>query len=357
MAMLFTNAAVPGHPIIFANDSFIALMGFDREEVLAQKVDFLFAADDPQVLARIETAIREASTPVEVECRRKDGSVISAAVYVSPVCDEAGKVVQHFWSFVDLTVHHERRIALERELALQRELIHVSRRSAMGTMAATLAHEVSQPLTAIANYAAAARLHLARGGPDPDAVVSDLTAIEESALRAGAIIGPLSNMTRRRAPSREAFDLNEALNECVDLVRAGSNANVPIEIDTRGTLPIEADRVQIQQVVINLVRNGCEAAAGRPNGRVTLSTCVEGDQAIVSIEDTGPGIDAELSFDLFEEAISAKPEGMGLGLAISRTIVEAHEGRIWLASREQDRTRFRFSVPLISGAERSASAA
>jgi PAS domain S-box-containing protein len=352
MPMLFTNALAPDHPIIFANDSFILLTGYDRQELLASKVDSIFAkGDDAKERDRVEAAIRESSTPLGVECRRKDGSVFLADVYINPVCDDDGKVVQHFWSFVDLTVHNERRLALERELSLQRELIHVSRLSAMGTMAATLAHEVNQPLTAIANYAAGCRMLLARDAVDAEEIRADLTAIEESAARAGAIIRQLRNMTQRKAPSRETFDLNDAVRESVELLRVGSNEGVPIEIEARGVLPVEADRVQIQQVVINLVRNGCEAAAGLPDGHVAVDTCVDGGQAIVTIEDNGRGIDAGYSADLFEEAISTKPGGMGMGLSISRTIVDAHEGRIWLAGRTNGRTRFRFSVPLKSAAE------
>jgi PAS domain S-box-containing protein len=352
MAMLFTDAAMPNWPIIFANDSFVALMGYAREEILGRDFDFFFAvAGDADVRNRVESAAADgAGAPLEVECRRKDGHVFLASLYICPVRDEGGKIVQYFSSLVDLTVYAERKIALSRVLSLQTELIHLSRVSAMGSMAATLGHELNQPLTAIANHAAGCRLLLAAGAPSASAIEADLRAIEKCAMRAGAIIGRLRNMTRGGPSRRESFDLNDAVRESVELVRAGACQGVRIEADVDGVVMIDADRVQIQQVVLNLVRNGCEAAAGLPDARVTLSTKVEGDQAVVSVDDTGLGITAEQSAGLFEWSNSAKPEGMGVGLSISRTIVEDHKGAIWLERRSKDRTRFRFSVPLVSEA-------
>jgi len=354
MPMLFINAGAPGHPIIFVNDSFVALMGYGRDELLGRNFGFCFVAGgDAVARTSIEPSAGEDSEiPLELECRRKNGEVFLAGVYISPVRDRAGKIVQYFASLVDLTGYLEHKFALERVLALQTELIHLSRVSAMGTMAATLAHELNQPLTAISNYAAGCRLLLAAGTCDAGALAMDIKAIEEGALRAGAIISRLRNMTTGGPSKRESFDLNDAVRESVDLLRVGACEAVKIESETDGVLMIEADRVQIQQVVINLVRNGCEAAAGLPDARVILSTRAEGDQAVVSVEDSGPGIAADRSEDLFEWANSAKPEGMGIGLSISRTIVEAHEGEIWLASREGGGTRFRFSVPLMDEANR-----
>jgi two-component system sensor kinase FixL len=349
MPMLFTNAQEPRHPIIFANDSLPALTGYAREELLGRNLDFLFAHEAvSDTGGRLETAIRcDAGTSLEVECRYKDGRHFPAALYVSPVHDAAGKTVQHFSSLVDLTAFHEHRIALEQVLSLQADLLHVSRVSVMGTMATTLAHELNQPLTAISNYAAASRMGLA---PDPinvGALKTNLAAIEDCALRAGAIISRLRAMTRGGPTNREFFDLNEAVREAVMLVRAGSCDGVRIDSESEGVLMIEADRVQIQQVVINLARNGCEAAAERPDGRVTVSTGVEGDRAIVTIDDSGGGVAVAGSPDLFRWSASDKPSGMGMGLSISRTIMEAHGGKIWHEDRGTGRTRFGFSVPLL----------
>ena len=284
---------------------------------------------------------------MEVECRRRDGRLFAAALFMSPVHDERGKVVQHFLSFVDLTTHYEHRIALEKVLSLQAELIHMGRVSAMSTMATTLAHELNQPLTAISNYAAGSRMGLEAGPIDVGALRTNLTAMEDSALRAGAIIGRLRAMTRGGPTKRESFDLNEAVRESVMLVRAGSCDGVRIESETEDVVMIEADRVQIQQVVINLAKNGCEAAAELPNGCVTVTTGVEGDRAVVTVDDNGRGVGAAALTDLFTWSDSAKPNGMGVGLSISQTIVRAHEGEISHVAQGKGRTRFRFSVPLL----------
>jgi two-component system, LuxR family, sensor kinase FixL len=352
MPMLFTNAEAPGHPIVFANDSFVALMGYEREEVLGRDFDFFFAR--PDAAGRdgcIAAAIQgESGAPPEVECRRKDGQVFPATMYISPVCDRAGTVIQYFSSFVDVSASNEHKRTLARLLSLQTELTHFNRVSVMGTMAATLAHELNQPLTAIANYASGCRMLLAAGTIDPAEIGKDLTAIEDGAIRAGAIISRMRSLGRGEPPRRESFDLNDAIREAVELVHVGSCRGVAIECDLDGAMPVEADQVQIQQVIINLVRNGCEAAAEYPDARVIVSTRVERRKAIVSVDDTGPGISAERSLDLFEWANSTKPGGMGVGLSISRTIVEAHEGTMWHAPG--GRTRFRFSLPLANLAVR-----
>lgn len=350
MAMIFTNAKEPAHPLVFANDSFLALMGYSRDEVLAQGFDFLLArGDDPDVQARAESGFRQEShIPMDFECRRKDGQTFRAAIYTSPVRDEHGDVVQHFSSFVDLTTYHEHQLSLERILSLQAELIHVSRVSAMGEMATTLAHELNQPLTAIANYASGCRLLLASDASNVTAIADDLTRITDSAVRAGAIINRLREMTRGGPAKRESFDLNLAVRESLALVRAGSCEGVCVESEGQGAVMVEGDRVQIQQVIINLARNGCEAAAERPDGRVTVTTRAENDWAIVSVDDTGPGLSSTASANLFEWANSSKPDGMGVGLSISRTIVEAHEGHIWLEAGAEGRTQFCFSLPRVA---------
>lgn len=352
MAMAFTNAKELGNPIIFANDSLLSLMEYDREELLGERFDFLLAQPgDPDVRTSLCDIFRhETDVPVNLECRRKSGEMFPAAIYVSPVRDEAGNVVQHFSSFVDLTTYHQRQAALDRIVSLQSELIHVARTSALGTMATMLAHELNQPLTAVTNLAAGCRLRLA--GPADDAGMSrDLIAIEKSALRAGTIIGRLRALTRGGAAVRGSFDLNEAIAECVELVLAGACQDVSIESETEGTVMIEADRVQIQQVVINLLKNGCEATAGRTGARVTVSTKLEEDRAVVSVDDTGPGLSKAATAKLFQWESSTKTDGMGIGLSISRTIVEAHQGRIWLGTGVQGRTQICFCVPAVPAEE------
>jgi two-component system sensor kinase FixL len=348
MPMLFANAEVPGFPIIFVNDSFVALIGYAREELLGRDFDFFFAGwGSAEEEGHMETATRgDGGAHVEVDCRRRDGSLFPAAVYVSPVRDHGGRIVHYFSSFVDLTAHHQHKLALGRLLSLQADMIHLGRVSAMGTMATTLAHELNQPLTAITNYAAACRMLMAAGKADLADIAKDLTGIEQGAIRAGAIISRLRNMTLGKPSKRESFDLHDAIRESLELVRVGSCEGVAIESDFEGVRMIEGDRVQIQQVMVNLVKNGCEAAAGHQDARVSLTTHVEHGKAIVCVDNNGGGVSAERTIDLFAWASSDKPDGMGVGLSISRTIVEAHDGEIWLASDGDSGTRFCFSLPI-----------
>lgn len=350
MAMIFTNAKEPAHPIVFANDSFLALMGYSRDEVLAQDFDFLLTRPgDPGESARVTTGFSsETDGAVEIDCRRKDGRSFRAGAYTSPVHDEHGAVVQHFTSFVDLTAYYEHKLLLERVLSLQSQLIHVTRVSAMDTMATTLAHELNQPLTAIANYAAGCRMQLVADTTNATALAEDLAQITDGAVRAGAIINRLREMTRSGSVRRESFDLNLAVRESLELVRTSTAGEVSVDSEGKGVVMIEGDRVQIQQVIVNLARNGCEAAAELPNGHVTVSTKTEGNRAIVSVDDSGPGVGPAASAHLFEWAHSTKPDGMGVGLSISRTIVEAHKGRIWLESGARGHTQFCFSVPRLA---------
>lgn len=338
----------PNHLFTFANASHHRLVGH-REivgrtaaEVLPELIEQGFVGRMDEVYATgipffaKMTPIRLQRGPAaEWELRYVD-------FVLQPTRDDDHEITGIFWEGSDVTDH---KLALQRLLAMQAELIHVSRVSAMGTMATTLAHELNQPLTAISNYTATCRLLLASDASNVAELAEVLAAIEENALRAGAIIRWLRDMTKGGATKRELFDLNDAVRESVDLVRAGSSGGVRIDNESGDAVMVEADRVQIQQVVMNLARNGCEAAAAVENGRVTVSTMVEADRVVVSVGDTGPGIAADMSSRLFEWTDSAKPDGMGIGLSISRTIVEAHEGAIWLADGREGRTRFCFWVP------------
>lgn len=305
------------------------------EQGLVRRMDEVFATGIPY-FAKM--------TPIRLQ-RRPDAEWELRFVdfVLQPTRNEDMEITGIVWEGSDVTDHKR---TLQRLLSCQTELIHVSRICAMGTMAATLAHELNQPLTAISNYAAACRMRLASGKSGAGALLGGVEAIQENAMRAGAIIRWLRDMTRRGEAKREVFDLNDAVRESLEVVRAAGCDGVRIENESDGAVMVEADRVQIQQVVMNLAKNGCEAAADVENGRVVVSTKVEADRAIVSVGDTGGGVDPDVSARLFEWTDSTKPDGMGIGLSISRAIVEAHEGDIWLEDGREGRTRFCFSVPL-----------
>jgi two-component system sensor kinase FixL len=228
---------------------------------------------------------------------------------------------------------------------LQSELIHASRVNAMGTMAATIAHELNQPLSAIANYSAGLQRLLKTGTGDRGQLISTLQEIDQSSRRASGIIKNLRELTWRRDPVYLTFDLYTAVAECVRLVEASVNAGFSIVIDIVHDLMITGDRIQIQQVVINLLRNACEASSESDHPKVSIHARAIDQNVVVDVIDYGPGVTAKAAEDLFSWSDSAKEGGMGFGLSICRTIIEAHHGRIWLKNGGPGGTEFCFSIP------------
>lgn len=216
---------------------------------------------------------------------------------------------------------------------LQDRLMHVSRLSAVGEMASGIAHELNQPLAAVANYAQACERLLGAAQPDLEEVRDALRQITAQAVRAGDIISRLRGLTRSRESSREVCDVNALIRELADLIESDARTHGSrCRIDLADSLPpLVLDRAQIQQVVLALVRNALEALQTCPNGarEVVVSTAraPDGDVAI-EVRDNGPGIGSEIVQRLFEPFCTTKPAGTGLGLASSRTIARAHGGTL-----------------------------
>jgi C4-dicarboxylate-specific signal transduction histidine kinase len=230
---------------------------------------------------------------------------------------------------------------------LQAELIHVSRLSAMGTMASTLAHELNQPLTAISSYIGGSR-HLLSGPSDlHDQARSALSEAENAALRAGEILRRLREMVARGNATVKPEKLDTVVAEACELGFVDQHflgVVHKVELDPR-CLWVAADRIQVQQVLINLIRNAIEAMQDVPNKEVAIASApAPGDMAEISVSDTGAGVAIEVRDALFSPFHSTKNGGMGVGLSISRTIVEAHGGKIWAEDRTNGAT-FRFTLP------------
>jgi two-component system sensor kinase FixL len=260
------------------------------------------------------------------------------------VRDGTGTITGVFCEGHDATEQIE---AADQVRLLQAELTEVSLVGAMSTMAATIAHELNQPLTIISNYADVCGYRVgAMPGADP-ALTSAIKGIAGGVKRAGEILRRLRDMSERRQSHYEIFDVKDAIRESLQLVRAGIHSGTPIEYRGGSKLKLEGDRVQIEQVIVNLARNACEAVAGREDGRVIVSTTVRGRAMIVSVLDNGPGVSPEKVAALFEWTPSSKHGGMGIGLSICRHIIESHEGgRIWLESSSDAGACLAFSLPL-----------
>lgn len=275
--------------------------------------------------------------------QRKDASTFPMELAVGEVRSDHGRF---FTGFVrDLTEREESEARLQQ---LQAEVVHISRLSAMGEMASALAHELNQPLSAIANYLNGARRLLERkDGSDPRAMEAVDKAAEQ-ALRAGDIIRRLRDFLARGEGERSVESLAKLVHEACGLALVGAKeagVNVRYQLDPHLDRVL-VDRVQIQQVLVNLVRNALDAMQGQERRELSVSTKVEDGMAVVSVADTGVGLDEAAAARLFQPFVTTKPQGMGVGLSISRTIVEAHGGRIWTEPNSGGGVIFRFSVRL-----------
>lgn len=277
--------------------------------------------------------------------RRRDGSSFPMELAIGDAMTPSGRV---FTGFIrDLT----ERQATERRLQdLQSELTHISRISAMGSLASALAHELNQPLTAIANYMEGAR-SLLDGPLDDDAMAMLREAMAEAtaqSLRAGEIVRRLRDFIARGETEKRVVSLRQLLTEASALALTGSGP-MHLEVEMRLDGDHDAvlvDRIQIQQVVLNLIRNAAEAMARRPRRRLEVrSVAGPAGMVTVTVADSGPGISPEIAAHLFEPFRSGKADGMGLGLSISRTIIEGHGGRIWQEPSELGGAAFRFTLP------------
>ena len=277
--------------------------------------------------------------------QRRDGSTFPMELAVGEMRVGARRF---FTGFVrDLTERQQTETRLQE---LQTELVHVSRLTAMGEMASALAHELNQPLSAIANYLSGARRLLDKGDPaDLPRLSEALAKAGDQALRAGDVIHRLRDFVGRGETERRVESLSKLVEEASALALVGAKelgVRVTMQFDPSADLVL-ADRVQIQQVMINLLRNAIEAM--RQSERVELRVRVEGQGdgfSKVTVADTGPGVSDEVLARLFTPFTTTKKEGMGVGLSICRTIVEAHGGSIWAENNPGGGATFAFTLPL-----------
>ncbi|PWC38036.1 nitrogen fixation protein FixL [Azospirillum sp. TSO35-2] len=279
-----------------------------------------------------------------VSGQRRDGSVFPMELSVGEVLLGGQR---RFTGFVrDLT---ERQATERRLQELQAELLHVSRVSAMGQMASTLAHELNQPLTAVINYARAAKRLMDR----PEGVAKAMDMVDKAsaqAARAGQIIRHLRSFIEKGQTERSAESLNKVVEEASALALVGAKAiGLHVRFDFDAADPrVLVDKVQVQQVILNLVRNAIESMAQSERRELTIRTGVEPDEPEfrrITVSDTGPGVPDTVRSQLFQPFVTTKTSGMGLGLSICRSIVEAHGGRLWLEPPTVGAT-FAFTVPL-----------
>ena len=285
----------------------------------------------------------------EVVGARKDGSTFP--MYLSVGEGTVGGEKIYVGIVHDLTSKEGTRKRLEQ---LQMELLHVSRLSDMAQMVAGLAHELNQPLTATMNYVKAAkRVIAAVDAPQIAKAVELIDKAADQTARAGKIIRHLRDFIEKRETVRSREDIGDVTQEAVALAHiaaADLSVNLNLEL-ARDLPPVLIDKVQIQQVLINLMRNAVEAMQSVARRELTVRTGARDGMIEVEVSDTGPGLSPEIAARLFQPFVTTKDKGMGIGLTICQSIIEAHNGRLWAEGVAGGGVAFRFTLPAAAGAE------
>jgi len=325
------------------------LFGYAPDEVLGRNVDMLMPEPyHSEHDAYIERYLKTHEPHIigigrEVVGRRKDGSTFP--MYLSVGEGEVNGLRIFVGIVSDIS---ERRARDKRIQELQGELLHVTRMTAMGEMTSALAHEINQPLTALLNYTSAAR-HVASTLGEPGAKLLDiLNRAIDQAERAGLIIRRLRNFIEKREPNRAEENINKVVEDAIALGLAGvRDSGIKWTLKLQPVLPpVLIDKVQIQQILVNLIRNAIEAMAGLPKRQLTLRTQLDGNEVEVSVSDSGHGLPEDVVSRLFHPFVTTKDSGMGMGLSICRKIAESHGGRLWLDENSPKGATFKLRLPI-----------
>ena len=262
------------------------------------------------------------------------------------VRDEHGTPERLAGALTDITMQHE----AEEQLRTQREeLAHAGRQNMVAELAAGMAHELNQPLAAITNYARAMTLRLQSAKTDPDQIADAFERIAGQALRAGEIIRRLRTLMHRGETRVEPTAVNDLVRGTLDLLEPEALAGCSVRLDVAERLPaIKADSIQLQQVLVNLVRNAVEATpAGSSEREVVIHTKLDGaDFVEIAVSDSGEGLPPDRADKIFDPFFTTKAKGLGVGLSISRSIAEAHGGRLWATANNGRGTTFHLRLPI-----------
>jgi PAS domain S-box-containing protein len=336
---------------IHSSEEHHRLFGFDPREGIPVWKDWarrVHREDREGTWDRIRRGISE-RTDFELDYRtvNPDGTIKYVHALGHPVFNAAGDLVEFVGTSIDVT---QRRRAEEARLDAQNQLAHVHRVTAMGQLAASIAHEVNQPIAATVTNAQAALRWLDRRPADLQEVRQALARIAKDGHRAAEVIDEIRALIKKAPPRKDRLEINGAIHEVVALTRGEAVKNgVSVQTELIDGLPlIEGDRVQLQQVILNLIINAFEAMSGISEGvrELLISTRkAEPDGVLVAVRDSGPGLAPATLERLFESFYTTKPGGLGLGLSICRSIIEAHGGRLWACANVPCGAIFQFTVP------------
>jgi signal transduction histidine kinase len=299
-------------------------------------------------IAAVNAGFRTGLAVSLLKDNKRVGTIALCRKQVQPFSDKQISLFRDFAAQATIALESTRRERQYREM--QCELAHANRVATMGQLTASIAHETKQPITAARTYAAAAVRFLDKSPPDVAEASKALTCIVDETHRAGDVVDRIGSLIKKAPPRKEIVDLNAAILEVTALTRSEAvKAGVTVGTQLADELPrIQCDRVQLQQVMLNLIVNAIQSMSGVEDGNRELhisTVSIEPEGVCVAVRDSGHGLRPESLPCLFEPFYTTKPDGMGMGLSICRSIIEAHGGRLWAARCEPRGALFQFTIP------------
>lgn len=338
-----------GGQLLQTNPAFAAMLAVDGRELRASRLDDYIAAEFRERIEDDLAALRDGvltAVQLEVELHRQDGTAVAAHGALAAIRDEANRFLYAIGMVEDVT---DQRRAEEQVREHQEQLAHVLRVATMGGMVAELAHELNQPLGAIVNFANGTSARLRRSGADP-AVAEAVARIAAEGMRAAEILRRVREFVRPGGVPTEQVDLNGLVKESAQLIESDAQRHrIPLRLRLDPALPtVRLDRIHVEQVLLNLLRNAIDAmraAPERDHELVVQTVARVGAGVEVHVRDTGVGLPGGASDRIFDAFFTTKPGGLGMGLSISRSIVEAYGGRLWASGNADRGATVAFSFP------------
>ena len=340
------EAQNPDFPFIYVNQSFQRMTGFSKHELLGQNYLSNYGTHtfNPRILEEIKHAFLQGkSFQLELHQLRKNGEKYWNLLRITPVCDAEGKVTHYVGIKTDVTLMRQKDLEI---IEKREELLHVTRIGKLAEFVSSLAHEISQPLTSILSYAQAAQRMLENREPKINEVLQYIINDDQ---RAAEVIRRLRSLLKKNDTEMKPVDINGLINETVMLINADfnfKNCNLKIDLDSAIHI-INGDRIQLQQVLLNLISNSLDAMQQNNGPReLLISTSLKEPRMImVCVKDCGCGIPAQNLPKVFNHFFTSKTDGLGMGLSISRSIVEAHGGHLNGENNPERGANFYFTLP------------
>ena len=339
--------------VLRLNKEFTHIFGFAIEEALHRRsIDLIVPATlRSEAATNRERLARGQNVNVETVRTRKDGSALNVSEVAFPVVAD-GKAIGYYIIFRDIS---EGKQAIEKLQKAQAELAHLSRITTMGELAASIAHEINQPIGAIVTNGNAAVRWLSQQPPVVKGAEEALDCIVRDANRAAQVIGRIRSLLTKDSTPMVHLDINDVIREVLLLTSHETNRRqMTVSAELAGDVPsILGDRIQLQQVLLNLIMNSLDAMNGSSGrvGHLSIRSSANADGVLVQVEDTGQGWDPKHSSSIFDPFFTTKKDGIGMGLTISRSIVEAHGGRLWAERRAPHGATMNFTLPVVAKAE------